>query len=152
MNVVPRAEDGAFASKQQEFTYLEIQSITNNFQRVLGEGGFGKVYHGFLNGNEVAVKILSSPSIQGHRQFHAEACYSNLHKYFENQIYIYQFLQQRCDPSEFNLQLKLLLRVHHKNLTTLIGYCNEGTNVGLIYEYMAMGNLRSHISGEIIYK
>ncbi|PON47854.1 Serine/threonine protein kinase, partial [Parasponia andersonii] len=44
--------------------------------------------------------------------------------------------------------LKLLLTVHHKNLTTLIGYCNEDQiNTGLIYEYMAMGNLRTHHSG-----
>ncbi|GMN28838.1 hypothetical protein TIFTF001_041230 [Ficus carica] len=105
---------GSIFSRKQHFKYSEIQRMTNNFQRVLGEGGFGEVYHGHLKGNEVAVKMLSSSSLQGHRQFHAE--------------------------------LKLLLRVHHKNLTTLVGYCNEGTNVGLIYEYMAMGNLRSHLS------
>ncbi|PON47852.1 Serine/threonine protein kinase [Parasponia andersonii] len=98
-------EKGSIVSKKQQFPYSEIQRITNNFESVLGEGGFGKVFHGYLNNNEVAVKMLSSSS------------------------------------------LKLLLRVHHKNLTTLVGYCDEGTNIGLIYEYMAMGNLRSHLSG-----
>ncbi|PON84290.1 Mitogen-activated protein kinase kinase kinase [Trema orientale] len=107
--------DGIFVTKKQQFTYSEIQIITNNFERVLGEGGFGKVYHGYLDGKNVAVKMLSALSVQGHRQFHAE--------------------------------LKLLLRVHHKNLTTLVGYCNDESNIGLIYEYMAMGNLRSHLSG-----
>ena len=34
----------------------------------------------------------------------------------------------------FGLQVKLLMRVHHKNLTTLVGYCYEGTNMGLVYE------------------
>jgi len=49
-----------------------------------------------------------------------------------------------CD---FYFQVKLLVRVHHKNLTSLIGYCNEGTNKALIYEYMANGNLQEHLSG-----
>ncbi|KAM6601566.1 hypothetical protein CsatA_021175 [Cannabis sativa] len=109
------ADESYKNNKMERYTYSEIGKVTNNFQKVIGEGGFGKVYHGYLNGVEVAVKMLSSSSLQGHRQFHAE--------------------------------LKLLLRVHHKNLTTLVGYCNDGSNVGLIYEYMAMGNLRSHLSG-----
>ncbi|KAJ1420257.1 Serine-threonine/tyrosine-protein kinase, catalytic domain [Sesbania bispinosa] len=44
--------------------------------------------------------------------------------------------------------VKLLMRVHHKNLTSLIGYCNEEANIGLIYEYMANGNLDGHLSGK----
>lgn len=47
----------------------------------------------------------------------------------------------------FQLQVKLLLRVHHRNLTNLVGYCNEGTNMALIYEYMNKGDLYSHLSG-----
>jgi len=47
--------------------------MTNNFQRVLGEGGFGVVYHGLINGAEqIAVKVLSQSSAQGYKQFKAE--------------------------------------------------------------------------------
>ncbi|XP_050234166.1 LRR receptor-like serine/threonine-protein kinase IOS1 [Mercurialis annua] len=46
---------------------------------------------------------------------------------------------------EFQAEVKLLLRVHHRNLTALVGYCNEGTNMGLIYEYMANGNLEDYL-------
>ena len=45
------------------------------------------------------------------------------------------------------LQVKLLMRVHHRNLTTLVGYCYEGTNMGLVYEYMANGDLDARLSG-----
>lgn len=47
--------------------------MTNNFQRVLGKGGFGMVYHGTVNGHEqVAVKVLSQSSTQGYKEFKAE--------------------------------------------------------------------------------
>ena len=72
INEEPIKEDRSFISEKQQFTYAEIVRITNNFERVIGEGGFGKVYHGYLNGVEVAVKMLSPSSVQGHRQFHAE--------------------------------------------------------------------------------
>ncbi|XP_065864976.1 putative leucine-rich repeat receptor-like protein kinase At2g19210 [Euphorbia lathyris] len=47
---------------------------------------------------------------------------------------------------EFQTEVKLLLKVHHRNLTALVGYCNEGTKMGLIYEFMANGNLDDHLS------
>ncbi|KAL0719035.1 hypothetical protein Bca4012_068359 [Brassica carinata] len=50
---------------------------------------------------------------------------------------------------EFKAEVELLLRVHHKNLVALVGYCDEGENLALIYEYMANGDLREHMS-EII--
>jgi predicted Kef-type K+ transport protein len=39
------------------------------------------------------------------------------------------------------------MRVHRRNITTLVGYCYEGTYMGLIYEYMANGDLAEHLSG-----
>jgi len=47
--------------------------MTNNFQKILGKGGFGIVYYGSVNGTEqVAVKMLSHSSAQGYKQFKAE--------------------------------------------------------------------------------
>ncbi|KAJ9179282.1 hypothetical protein P3X46_011091 [Hevea brasiliensis] len=103
-------------SKGRHFTYSEVLKVTNNLERVLGKGGFGTVYHGYLDDDtQVAVKMLSPSSVQGYKQFQAE--------------------------------VKLLLRVHHRNLTTLVGFCDEGTNMGLIYEYMANGDLEKFLSG-----
>ncbi|RLN00334.1 putative leucine-rich repeat receptor-like protein kinase [Panicum miliaceum] len=60
--------------ENRRFTYKELEMITNNFQRVLGRGGFGKVYDGFLeDGTQVAVKLRSQSSTQGVKEFLLEA-------------------------------------------------------------------------------
>ncbi|KAF7848063.1 hypothetical protein BT93_L2330 [Corymbia citriodora subsp. variegata] len=102
--------------KNRPFKYGEVSRITGNFGRVIGEGGFGKVYLGTLDsGTVVAVKMLSESSKQGYKEFQAEA--------------------------------QLLMIVHHGNLVSLLGYCDDSKHVALIYEYMANGNLRQHLSG-----
>ena len=63
-----------FESKKRQFTYSEVQKITNNFQKILGKGGFGMVYHGYVDDTQVAVKVLSQSSVQGYQQFQAEVC------------------------------------------------------------------------------
>ena len=72
-----RSSQQAIMTKNRRFTYSEVMTMTNNFQRVLGKGGFGIVYHGVVNGTEqVAVKILSHSSSQGYKQFKAEVDFS----------------------------------------------------------------------------
>lgn len=60
-------------AKKRSFTFGNVKEMTNNFARVVGEGGFGIVYHGYLNQEEqVAAKVLSQSSAQGYEQFKAE--------------------------------------------------------------------------------
>lgn len=62
-------------SRGRRFSYKETAYITKNFSTMIGEGGFGKVYHGkFYDGTQVAVKLLSSSSRQGCKEFQAEVC------------------------------------------------------------------------------
>ncbi|KAM3699759.1 hypothetical protein ACJW30_05G050000 [Castanea mollissima] len=116
VDLEPNVQNRSLESIQRQFTYPDLLRITNNFERILGKGGFGTVFHGCIENTQVAVKMLSASSVQGYQQFQAE--------------------------------VKLLMRVHHKNLTTLVGYCYEGINMGLVYEYMANGDLEAHLSGE----
>ncbi|KAJ4833372.1 hypothetical protein Tsubulata_029923, partial [Turnera subulata] len=60
-------------AKRRQFTYSEVLTITNNFEKILGKGAFGIVYHGLLDGTQVAVKMLSQSSAQGYKEFQAEA-------------------------------------------------------------------------------
>ncbi|XP_073006626.1 putative leucine-rich repeat receptor-like protein kinase At2g19210 [Typha latifolia] len=67
-------EDSSLQLENRQFTYRELEIITNNFQREIGKGGFGAVYDGFLeNGTQVAVKMRSQSSSQGVKEFLAEA-------------------------------------------------------------------------------
>ncbi|KAG2626257.1 hypothetical protein PVAP13_3KG334100 [Panicum virgatum] len=60
--------------ENRRFTYKELEMVTNNFRHVLGRGGFGKVYDGFLeDGTQVAVKLRSQSSNQGVKEFLMEA-------------------------------------------------------------------------------
>lgn len=48
----------------------EIEKATGNFERIIGFGGFGRVYHRSMNdGREIAVKVLSSNSNHGEKEF-----------------------------------------------------------------------------------
>ncbi|ERN15230.1 hypothetical protein AMTR_s00056p00191650 [Amborella trichopoda] len=47
---------------------------------------------------------------------------------------------------EFMAEIELLMRVHHKYLTTFLGFCEDGNNMILIYEYMSNGNLQETLS------
>ncbi|KAF7846880.1 hypothetical protein BT93_L3629, partial [Corymbia citriodora subsp. variegata] len=47
---------------------------------------------------------------------------------------------------EFHTEAQLLMLIHHRNLVSLIGYCEEFENLALIYEFMSNGNVRQHLS------
>ncbi|XP_065035365.1 probable LRR receptor-like serine/threonine-protein kinase At5g16900 [Musa acuminata AAA Group] len=51
---------------------------------------------------------------------------------------------------EFHAEALLLSRVHHRNLVSLIGYCRDSNQLGLVYEYAARGSLRDHLSAAAI--
>ncbi|CAN1200630.1 Probable LRR receptor-like serine/threonine-protein kinase At1g06840 [Linum perenne] len=49
---------------------------------------------------------------------------------------------------EFLTEIKLLSRLHHRNLVSLIGYCDEEGEQMLVYEFMPNGTLRDWLCGK----
>ncbi|CAG7879116.1 unnamed protein product [Brassica rapa] len=104
----------------RKFTYRELASAANNFSedRKLGEGGFGAVYKGYLNGLDmmVAVKKFAGGSKQGKREFITE--------------------------------VKIISSLRHRNLVQLIGWCHEKDEFLMVYEFMPNGSLDAHLFGK----
>ncbi|KAL6655713.1 hypothetical protein ACP70R_006539 [Stipagrostis hirtigluma subsp. patula] len=64
---------GSRKGSGDRFTYKELEKFTNNFQQIIGKGGFGLVYYGRLpDSAEVAIKMRSESSSHGLDEFLAE--------------------------------------------------------------------------------
>ncbi|ERM94384.1 hypothetical protein AMTRI_Chr04g252610 [Amborella trichopoda] len=123
----PRTEGEILSSPNlKAFTFNELKNATRNFRpdSLIGEGGFGYVFKGWIDqqslsaskpgsGMVVAVKKLKPEGYQGHKEWLAEVNY--------------------------------LGQLHHPNLVKLIGYCLEGDNRLLVYEFMPKGSLENHL-------
>ncbi|KAK2978180.1 hypothetical protein RJ640_030353 [Escallonia rubra] len=107
------------------FSFSELKEATNNFDKstVLGEGSNGKLYKGRLeNGIQVAIRQLT--------------------------------VSRKYTTRNLKLRLDLLAKLRHPHLVCLLGHCIDGegfddsgpNKVYLIYEYIANGNYRTHLS------
>ncbi|KAL9228724.1 hypothetical protein vseg_004273 [Gypsophila vaccaria] len=110
----------------KSFSFSDLKTATRNFRldSVLGEGGFGPVFKGWIDehsyaaakpgtGVVIAVKRLNAESFQGHREWLAEVNY--------------------------------LGQLYHPNLVRLVGYCLEDEHRLLVYEFMPRGSLENHL-------
>ena len=48
---------------------------------------------------------------------------------------------------EFLVEVLMLNLLHHPNLVNLFGYCIDGDQCLLVYEYMPLGSLEDHLHG-----
>lgn len=48
---------------------------------------------------------------------------------------------------EFLVEVLMLSLLHHPNLVNLIGYCADGDQRLLVYEFMPLGSLEDHLHG-----
>ncbi|KAL0865305.1 hypothetical protein Bca101_044423 [Brassica carinata] len=123
----PRTEGEILQSPNlKSFTFADLKSATRNFRpdSVLGEGGFGCVFKGWIDeksltatkpgtGLVIAVKKLNQDGWQGHQEWLAEVNY--------------------------------LGQFSHGHLVKLIGYCLEDEHRLLVYEFMPRGSLENHL-------
>ncbi|XP_010490647.1 PREDICTED: probable serine/threonine-protein kinase NAK [Camelina sativa] len=124
---MPRTEGEILQNANlKNFSLSELKSATRNFRpdSVVGEGGFGCVFKGWIDeaslapskpgtGIVIAVKRLNQEGLQGHREWLAEINY--------------------------------LGKLDHPNLVKLIGYCLEEEHRLLVYEFMTRGSLENHL-------
>ncbi|KAJ1443703.1 Serine-threonine/tyrosine-protein kinase, catalytic domain [Sesbania bispinosa] len=120
------SEELKVSSRLRKFTFNELKLATRNFrpESLLGEGGFGCVFKGWIEENgtapvkpgtglTVAVKTLNHDGLQGHKEWLAE--------------------------------LNILGDLVHPNLVKLIGFCIEDDQRLLVYEFMPRGSLENHL-------
>ncbi|KAF8014703.1 hypothetical protein BT93_H0496 [Corymbia citriodora subsp. variegata] len=104
----------------KKFSYKRLMLATNNFtnERLLGQGGFGRVYKGYLSDLKlsVAIKRIIPHSKQGIKEYVTE--------------------------------VTTISQLRHKNLVQLVGWCHERKELLLIYEYMSNGSLDLHLFKE----
>ncbi|KAM5556383.1 hypothetical protein ABKV19_024005 [Rosa sericea] len=123
----PRTEgEILMSSNLKNFFFNELKSATRNFRpdSMVGEGGFGSVFKGWVDENAltaakpgtgmvIAVKRLNQEGLQGHKEWLTEINY--------------------------------LGQLRHPNLVKLIGYCLEDDHRLLVYEFMPRGSLDNHL-------
>ncbi|KAF8014095.1 hypothetical protein BT93_H0055 [Corymbia citriodora subsp. variegata] len=104
-------------SGPKKYSYRELVLATNDFadSLMLGEGGFGRVYEGYLSdaNSRVAIKKIRAESKQG--------------------------------VKEYTTEVKIISQLRHKNLVQLVGWCHEKKELLLVYELMPNGSLDSHL-------
>ncbi len=47
------------------------------------------------------------------------------------------------------MQVRKLSEINHRNIVTLIGYCQEGGLQMLVYEYLPNGSVSRHLYGNV---
>lgn len=101
----------------QIFTFRELCVATNNFNpdSLIGEGGFGRVYKGHIESKNQVVAV---------KQLDRNGFQGN---------------------REFLVEVLMLSLLHHPNLVNLVGYCADGDQRVLVYEYMSNGSLEDHL-------
>ncbi|KAG5616314.1 hypothetical protein H5410_016138 [Solanum commersonii] len=110
-----------------------LAGTTNNFSLAnkIGDGGFGNVYKGTdviaCDSNDLAVATnnFSLANKIGHSGF------GNVYK----------------DFTDFENEVKLIAKLRHRNLNKLLGYCINGAEKFLVYEFMAKSSLDKVIFG-----
>ncbi|XVE78828.1 hypothetical protein DITRI_Ditri14bG0009400 [Diplodiscus trichospermus] len=104
------------------FTYKELAEATNNFMEELGRGSFGVVYKGTMR--------------MGASESRIDVAVKKLDRSLIRDVH-----------KEFKTEINVIGRTHHKNLVRLLGFCEEGEQQLLVYEFLSNGTLADFLFG-----
>ncbi|KAF0929708.1 hypothetical protein E2562_023055 [Oryza meyeriana var. granulata] len=113
----PPSPNVALGFSKSSFSYEELAAATSGFSsaNLLGQGGFGYVYKGVLAGSGKEVAVKQLKSGSGQGE------------------------------REFQAEVEIISRVHHRHLVSLVGYCIAGNQRMLVYEFVANNTLEHHL-------
>lgn len=155
------------SSQLRKFSYNEIKSATRNFRTgsLIGKGGFGCVYKGFINKNRmsskkpdiglpVTMKTLNRNWIQGHKEwfkyeliFLTNICVTlqSIKEFFYPLFFISLLSFNFNVICYLQAEINYLRELVHLNLVKLIIYCIEDDQRLPVYKYMPRGSLENHL-------
>ncbi|XP_043689283.1 G-type lectin S-receptor-like serine/threonine-protein kinase RLK1 [Telopea speciosissima] len=111
----------------RSFTYSELEKVTEGFKEVVGRGAFSTVFKGII--------FFSNK--------HNNNNNNNGRSSTSSRIVAVKRLDKVLDEREreFQTEMRVIAKTHHRNLVQLLGYCCDGPNRLLVYEYMSNGSL-----------
>ncbi|KAF8027562.1 hypothetical protein BT93_E0464 [Corymbia citriodora subsp. variegata] len=104
---------------QNTFTYEELKIATDGFSNLNLLGQGGFGY--------VHRGVLSSGKVVAIKQLKAES---------------------RQGEREFQAEVEIISRIHHRHLVSLVGYCISGAHRILVYEFVPNSTLEFHLHGK----
>ncbi|XP_030513031.1 serine/threonine-protein kinase-like protein CCR4 [Rhodamnia argentea] len=122
-------------SHLEEFPLQVLARVTNGFAQEfkIGTGSFGSVYRATLDdGREVAIKRAETSTAASPLHLGGGGGPSARRQ------------TEDIDRAFLN-ELESLSRLNHKNLVKLCGFCEDGNELILVYEYMHNGSLHDHL-------
>ncbi|GAA0141759.1 hypothetical protein LIER_02826 [Lithospermum erythrorhizon] len=114
------------AANLKEYSFNELKRTTNNFKSdmVLGIGGFGTVYKGWVDENTLAPSKIGSGMVVAIKKLNPDSVQG---------------------LAEWQSEVNFLGKLSHPNLVKLLGYCYEEQELLLVYEFMPKGSLENHL-------
>ncbi|KAL1554261.1 non-specific serine/threonine protein kinase [Salvia divinorum] len=132
-------------SYESSTTRSESSSVKSVSTDGLGSFGWGKCYS--LRELQTASNQFSDENVIGEGGYGVVYC-GVLH---DGSVVAIKNLSNKRGHAEkeFKVEVEAIGKVRHKNLVGLIGYCAEGSERLLVYEYIDNGNLEQWLHGDV---